>query len=406
MEIREKYYNIVVELVKNHRKYAGCEDILDDIVEDVLEHSKVVLNSVANDTVVSAYLNKVVSTSIITVPRRLNVKMRPKTNVVEILELARNKEQAAFEVEEPSFVQESGFEDEVFNSISELVVEQDDIVVEEKTIEPSEFVDETTNIEVEVLEEVSDELSENVVESVEDEDSLFSEEAPEQIAEPESKDVDMSLVEKMINGVSEEEIIGTKDVLIEDSENNALNDVELLEEEVTIDNAEEVDSEQIELEEFEEETTLLEETSAIESLDIINNDFEEDNEIVTVDDSVEENSLSEFVMIDEDEKIIEGILDESAEIVESKEDTIIATGNLKLYDRFNYEPETYSYDFCDEISDMLLELNSKKPHLKIVDVCTLKYTEGKSVSEISNILELSESSVLESLNEIVELVKD
>ena len=48
--MENKYYEIIAQLVKNHRKYPGLEAILDDIVLDVQERAKVVLNNVMNYT--------------------------------------------------------------------------------------------------------------------------------------------------------------------------------------------------------------------------------------------------------------------------------------------------------------------------------------------------------------------
>ncbi len=67
--MEKKYYDIIVSLIKQNDKYSGCEPILDDIVQDVYDHSKVVLGSVTNEDVIAAYLNKVVATSLITVPK-------------------------------------------------------------------------------------------------------------------------------------------------------------------------------------------------------------------------------------------------------------------------------------------------------------------------------------------------
>ena len=71
MEKNNKYYNIIADIVKKHRKYSGLEAILDDIIDDVYNHSEVIINSVPNESVISAYLEKVVSTSIITVPKKM-----------------------------------------------------------------------------------------------------------------------------------------------------------------------------------------------------------------------------------------------------------------------------------------------------------------------------------------------
>ena len=71
MEKTNKYYGVIEDLVKQNRKYQGLEPILDDIIDDVYSHSEVIINSINNDSVIQSYLAKVVSTSVITVPKRL-----------------------------------------------------------------------------------------------------------------------------------------------------------------------------------------------------------------------------------------------------------------------------------------------------------------------------------------------
>ena len=72
MDRDNKYYEIIENLVRNHKKFAGYETIVEDIIDDVYAHSQIVLNSVANPDVINSYLAKVVSTSMITVPKKMN----------------------------------------------------------------------------------------------------------------------------------------------------------------------------------------------------------------------------------------------------------------------------------------------------------------------------------------------
>lgn len=80
MEKSNKYYDLIIELIKENKKFAGHEAILDEIADDVYNHAKVVLSSVTNEDVVAAYLEKVISTSIITVSKKLNHNVRPQTS--------------------------------------------------------------------------------------------------------------------------------------------------------------------------------------------------------------------------------------------------------------------------------------------------------------------------------------
>ena len=47
-----KYYDLIVSMIKSHRKFIGCEDILENIIDDVYNHAEVVLNTVENESVV------------------------------------------------------------------------------------------------------------------------------------------------------------------------------------------------------------------------------------------------------------------------------------------------------------------------------------------------------------------
>ena len=69
----EKYQDLIVTLIKNHRRYQGCESILDDIVKEVTERAKTVIDSIEDETIITKYLTKIVSTAMITVPKEHNI---------------------------------------------------------------------------------------------------------------------------------------------------------------------------------------------------------------------------------------------------------------------------------------------------------------------------------------------
>ena len=71
MDRDNKYYNLIESLVKKHKKFPGYEAILDDIIDDVYSHSEVIINTIDNEDVIESYLSKVISTSIIVVPKKL-----------------------------------------------------------------------------------------------------------------------------------------------------------------------------------------------------------------------------------------------------------------------------------------------------------------------------------------------
>lgn len=93
MEKTNKYYSIIEKLVRQHKKFPGYEAIIEDIIDDVYSHSEVIINSINNENVINAYLEKVISTSIITVPKKLNYKQvstREKVNTDFIDKMINN----------------------------------------------------------------------------------------------------------------------------------------------------------------------------------------------------------------------------------------------------------------------------------------------------------------------------
>ena len=73
MEKTNKYYGIIEGLIKANKKFPGCESVLENIIDDVYAHSEVIINSISNENVIIAYLEKVVATSIITVPKKMGI---------------------------------------------------------------------------------------------------------------------------------------------------------------------------------------------------------------------------------------------------------------------------------------------------------------------------------------------
>lgn len=90
MEKTNKYYGVIEDLVKQNRKYQGLEPILDDIIDDVYSHSEVIINSINNDSVIQSYLAKVVSTSVITVPKRLGFQPEVQRKTVDAQQVLEN----------------------------------------------------------------------------------------------------------------------------------------------------------------------------------------------------------------------------------------------------------------------------------------------------------------------------
>ncbi len=341
--MEKKYYDIITSLIKENSKFAGCEPILEDIVQDVYNHSKVVLGSVTNEDVISAYLRKVVATSLITVPKKLNFNTRNKHRVINKVEEITNISLSV--KEEPPVENTEGFEEPV--------------VLEEDTTTSSL---ESEELEIEPTVETCEE--EPATEEVE----IIAESEPE--LEFEEQDVDKTLVDKMINGVTAEPE-AVEDFTIEEK-------VETLEffEEPVKEEVEEINDFQIEetINETVEELSFLEDAPAL--------DIQEETTVEPF-----EFETTEF------------------ETIELAEEAVIEEYNVPTFDCFSYEPEAPSFD-KEDICSELQEFDSKHPEKQILRICSLKYKEHLSVSEIAENLSISEEVVLDTLNDIIELVKD
>ena len=44
--MEKKYYDLIITLIKNHKKYIGLESILNDIAEDVYNRAQTVMYSI------------------------------------------------------------------------------------------------------------------------------------------------------------------------------------------------------------------------------------------------------------------------------------------------------------------------------------------------------------------------
>ena len=100
--MEKQYYDLIVSLIKNHTKYAGHESLLEEIAEDVYKHSQVVFSSVSNEDVITAYVNKVISNSIVTVSKKHNLNVRPRHTASSILSaLEATKAEPVMIKEEP-----------------------------------------------------------------------------------------------------------------------------------------------------------------------------------------------------------------------------------------------------------------------------------------------------------------
>ena len=353
--MENKYYELIVECIKSHRKFAGLEDILDDIVSDVYEHVNHALTTITDESIINSYIQKVVSTSIITVPKKLGIKNRtPKKSINDILPVKETNvavEECLVETTE-DFVDDDTGED-VFEEIVNT-----EIVDEEEVFDDLKFEsEETSTSEEEVL---PNENSANSV--VDDEISDFVDiiEEPEFVEDFQvSEDVHKGFVEKMINGVAQE-------VIPDDSENELnLNDIDSNEDSF-------------------DDLLVLDDV---------------DDVVVTEEDSLE-------LIEDFDAEVEISTDNEDAFVVEAEAIQNIDTEFVKpSYVCFHYEPsQNYDIDVVDLSSD-INELNEKYPDLQIKTIMDLKYNKKMTIEQIVNELGVTKEVVIEALCELADVIR-
>ena len=79
MEITQDKIDLISKLVKNDRKYQGNEDLYEDFLNEACHRSVAIINAIDNETTLTAYLRKIVTTSIINVLKDSGRLRRVKT---------------------------------------------------------------------------------------------------------------------------------------------------------------------------------------------------------------------------------------------------------------------------------------------------------------------------------------
>lgn len=417
--MEKKYYDLIVSLIKGHKKYPGLEAILEDIVNDVYEHAKVVISSVANEDVVKTYLDKVVSTSIITVPKKMNLNTRIQHRSIT-------------SIPEPS-------EKTELSGLNEIAVEQEDILnalIDEPVQEievKADYTETTADTETKeaTAEEVSsfvaaeEEINEPEINEILNEEPVTEPEIPQEenlIIETNElaiEEVDNSLVDRMINGIEpEEKESSTEEIIIDnDLADMAETDMEV---ELPVNSSETEEILYTEdctepLESFVEEDPLefeplAEAESSIEEEVSAQEDKEPEELLLAAEEDEEEEESGELDLPEEtsDGLLTEDMTDEteeSEELLSDEENESDIDFHPVSYECFSYEPIIEEFD-GDEIESALKELDSKHPENKIIKICCMKYNQNMTVSQISEELGLEQEIVLEALNDIIDVVKD
>ena len=433
--MEKKYYDLIVSLIKEHRKYPGCEEILDAIVEDVYSHSKVVIDSITNEDVLNSYFKKVISTSIVTVPKKLNLRTRSSRQISSILleasttEIVTEKTSKLIDspedilpienietndgIEETdtgkleSFVEDFSEETEENseNFVTELPEDGETELIEDELLEGLNLTEESDVLDIDNIE------TESVVATAEfEQEKTFSDQ------------IDKSLVDKMINGIASTEInpsenseaLSSEEISVEEdlleSFDNGLDDLvqeptaneelEALEEELTVETEAEVE----ELEALDEELTV-EPEAEVEELEALDEELtvEPEAEVEELEALDEELTVEPEAEVEELEALDEELTVEPEAEVEEVEASTEFTP--PTYACFDFEPELLDIDVA-EIFSYLETIDNKYPEKQILRICDLKYNKKLSIKEIAATLERAEEDIIMIIYEIIESVKE
>ncbi len=251
MDKDNKYYELIENLVKQNRKFSGYEAILEDIIDDVYAHSQVIISSIDNENVIKAYLEKVITTSIITVSKKMNfnnnIKHRVVSNVSEIYSkpVIKQQEEVVEALPVPdSYESTLQFEDKTAN---------DNIDIEKIGLDSDSDTTELPDIDVVFDNNIADNTYETDISNTE----IIQKANPD-------------LVDKMINSIDSEMVINIQN---DDKSENQIGD--------PIPNELSVSTDEL----IEEENTSDSELSEIE--DIENIHVEDDLQIETIENNIE-----------------------------------------------------------------------------------------------------------------------
>ena len=468
MEKTNKYYGVIEDLVKQNRKYQGLEPILDDIIDDVYSHSEVIINSINNDSVIQSYLAKVVSTSVITVPKRLGFQPEVQRKTVDAQQVLENvvhkQEKAVNTVLVDKMINNIAFDDKEEEPPLEESLSLEELEVSEpQTSETTlKTASETVNENKDLLISNDDKLEIEAPKiDAQNEISVSDNELNVLIGENDNEISDVDAQTEIINETTE----STEPETIQESEQVSLelNDLdEISEEEETqhdttdeIQTSEEVDSIELEpvladdstleisdepllqndeIEIHDEETLDLQQDDStnFNSLDIEDlNPVEEDSdtfeandlEILNSDDTSDvtldiqdDNNLELLETSTADDSPLDVIsdngLNQIADVItttlENPENTSSENTDFKPtdYSVFSYSTDKYKDDIdAEEIVNEIKDLASKHPELNIIDVYNLKFKDKLTVPQVASELNMSEDNVIEALNELVAIVQ-
>ena len=452
MEKTNKYYNVIETLVKQNKKYQGLEAILDDIIDDVYSHSEVIINSINNDGVIQSYLEKVVSTSIITVPKKMGFHPEIKHRTIDAQQILENATQRRAEKVNTELV------DKMINNITpereEVPSETTETTSELTELEPEESVLTLENAPSDIEQETDDNFL-NINEKQEELTNNQDNELDEIITSETLETEDLEESEPVVETAEDNSVLDTdleisdldnEDAnIVEDNQNDSLelNDLE----EVSLTDTTEAENDDVqefeilETEELEptDDTELLTDIQAesmaddnleipeptdelqeseLDDLTNTNSDFETLEPAETLDLDLQEDdnrdSLTEVDSLKEsplnviNDNGLEQIADVITETLENTEIPSKEEIDFKPtdYSVFSYSTDKYKDDIdAEEIVSEIKDLASKHPELNIINVYNLKFKDKLTIPQVASELNMSEDNVIEALNELVAIVQ-
>lgn len=210
MDRDNKYYSLIEDLVKKHKKFPGYEAILDEIVDDVYSHAEVIIKSVNNESVIQAYLEKTISTSLITVPKRMNFHKEIKHREIKTEDISKNSYQnEQVQVEIPEKKAPSELVDKMINSSFEDVIGKEEPVNEVSDVSDDVldefFAEDMQTVESDTVDDNDNKITDTVTDDKFEADFSAQESSVE--IEP-----DINAVVNDYEGVEEPEVEETSEV--------------------------------------------------------------------------------------------------------------------------------------------------------------------------------------------------
>lgn len=397
--VEEKYYDLILNLVRQHRRYESCKTIENDIVDDVLKRLQPVLKDIHDEAIIESYLQKLVSNSIITMSHKNNIPRRNISkpalfdNIVnqeKPVEVTQKQEEhlelenEPNEPNEPNELNESVLdltEDnlEENSEILEKVEESIEVPQSEESIQPEEaFSEEDLSDGLSEEELILDEISDNVVEqNTNEEEGSFDEEVILQ-----EQDLSDSNNVESLNEASNDTIENKIDNLVENEQN-----------EFSLDFLENKDNNENSDELFESSNEINSDLD-LGSVDDLILDFNDGNadEIKNAEEP-EEVSYSDIFEVDNNEEV--NILPKE-----------IPSKSIN-YDCFDIKlaHEDFLINDKDAIIADIINVNKSHPELNLIEIFKLKYNEHKTVKEIAQELNMSEDDVIIGINKLIDISK-